>query len=409
MIDLTSIFVSLTSLTASISEATESAGVKGTFWMPPAESTAAAGTDFAFNLINWICYFFFAGIVIALIWLTVKYRQKGKEIVYQADAPNHSTPLEVTWTVIPVLLVVGIFFIGFKGYLDLVTPPRNAYEINVVAQQWGWSFKYPNGATSDHLRVPAGQPVKLVMRSQDVLHSLYIPNFRVKQDLVPGRYSYLWFQSDDVTGNVSDDEAATTTIGHHLLCTEYCGQDHSYMNRKVFVMEESDFEEWTEQQARWLDEVPDEELYYVAGPRIWARCKSCHSLNGFTGTGPSWGDYEGLGNVWARSKAGSTPIKGGSRATGETTLKGYIGPGKLYETPEDYLRASILNPGELYVAPYGPAMPRFKGQLGDRAVDALIGMMKHVDEFDSNGVYIGDSKGTDPIKGTDPMAAANAE
>ena len=365
--------------------------LSGDFWMPRAESTIAPGTDFVFDLINWTCYFFFAGILFALVYLTWKYRQKSKDIEYDATAPTHSTPLEVTWTVIPILLVVVMFFMGFKGFLDLTTPPRNAYEIGVTAQKWGWSFKYPNGAQSDDLYVPAGQPVKLVMRSKDVLHSLYIPAFRVKQDVVPGRTNYLWFQSDNPTGFEKDvADVFTSQLGHHLFCTEYCGTDHSMMNRRVFVLTEPDFEEWVVGQAKWIDEIPDEELYYKAGPRIYQRCKSCHGLqDGINGIGPTWGDYEGLGNVWERSQAGTTPISGGNSGKNGSTLAEYIGPGKLYETPEDYLRASILNPHALLVSPYGAAMPVFKGQLTDRAVDSLVEMMKRLDEFDAAGNFKG--------------------
>ncbi|MCH2161631.1 MAG: cytochrome c oxidase subunit II [Phycisphaerales bacterium] len=361
----------------------------GTFWMPPQESTIAPGTDFVFDLINWTCYVFFVGICVALVWLSWKYRQRGTKIEYQADAPNHNTPLEVTWTVIPVLLVVGMFFLGFKGYLDLTTPPRNAYEIDVTASQWAWSFRYPNGAQSNDLYVPAGQPVKLVMRSSDVLHSLFIPAFRVKQDVVPGRYNYLWFQSDEPTGYPPEAEVFESQIGYHLFCTEYCGTDHSMMNRRVFVLEENQFEEWVAGQARWMDEIPDEELYFKAGPRIYARCKSCHAIkDGLNGIGPTWGDYEGLGDIWTRTRNGTTPISGGNIAKGTGTVGDYIGPGKLYETPEDYLRASILNPHALLVSPYGPAMTIFKGQLNDRSIDALIGMMKNLNEFDASGNHI---------------------
>jgi cytochrome c oxidase subunit 2 len=386
MIDLTTILTNVLVSAASSSDGVRT--LEGGFWMPPADSTAAAGTDFVFDVINWICYFFFFGIVIALVWLPLKYRQKGKEIHYQADAPVHNTPLEVTWTVVPVLLLVAIFFMGFKGYLNLTTPPRNSYEINAVARQWSWSFAYPNGATSNHLVIPAGQPVKIVMRSEDVLHALFIPDFRVKQDVVPGRYTYLWFQADAPTGIVPPDEMDDTAVGHHLFCAEYCGQDHSNMNRKVFVLEESEFEAWTEKQARWLDDVPDEELYFVAGPRIYARCKNCHSLNGEVGIGPSWTDYNSLGSIWRRTADGTTPIKGGSKGKAGGTISDYIGEGKLYGTPEDYIRASILNPNQLLVEPFGPAMSSFKGQLSDRAIDALIGMMKHIDEFDADGRFI---------------------
>ena len=368
--------------------------LSGDFWLPEPASTLAPSTDFAFMAITWLCYVFFAGIVIALVYFTWKYRQKGNEVNYQADAPTHNTPLEVSWTVLPLLLVIAIFFMGFKGFLDLSTPPKDAYEIDVVALKWDWSFKYPNGATSEHLVVPAGQPVKLVMRSNDVLHSLYIPDFRVKKDVVPGRYSYLWFQADEPTGIVPEAEMAYTATGHHLFCTEYCGTGHSNMNKKVFVLAEAEFEMWEEQQARWLDDVADEDLYSVAGPRFYTKCANCHSIDGSPNTGPSWGDPKdgtlaGLGNLWERAQNGSTPIDGGTKGRPNTTLADYIGPGKLYETPEDYIRASIYNPGELLIKGYGPNMPHFRGQIGDRGIDALLGMMKRIDQFDASGRFIG--------------------
>jgi cytochrome c oxidase subunit 2 len=392
---LSKIAVNTPSLLAQTEASTpEPRELTGNFWLPEAASTLAPGTDFAFMAITWLCYFFFAGIVIALVYFCWKYRQRGTEVVYQADAPVHNTPLEVGWTVLPLLLVVAIFFMGFKGFLDLSTPPRNAYEINVTAYQWGWSFKYPNGATSPHLVVPAAQPVKLVMRSSDVLHSLYIPDFRVKKDVVPGRYSYLWFQCDEPTGLVPEDQMNDSATGHHLFCTEYCGTDHSNMNRKVFVLAEDEFEQWEEEQARWLDKVSDEELYSVAGPKIYANCSSCHSIDGGAKTGPSWGNptsgsLTGLGDVWKRTVEGSTPVTGGTKGRPGTTLADYIGPGKLYETPEDYIRASIYNPGEILVGGFGPNMPHFRGQLGDRAIDAVIGMMKQLDQFDAAGKFVG--------------------
>lgn len=377
----------------------EARELSGNFWLPEQASTLAPSTDFAFMAITWLCYVSFAGIVIALVYFTWKYRQKGTEVQYQADAPIHNTPLEVGWTVVPLLLMVACFFMGFKGFLDLSTPPKDAYEIDVVALKWDWSFKYPNGATSSHLVVPAGQPVKLVMRSSDVLHSLYIPDFRVKKDVVPGRYSYLWFQADEPTGIVPDDEMQFTSTGHHLFCTEYCGTGHSNMNKKVFVLAEMEFEAWEEEQARWLDDVTDEELYSVAGPKFYTKCANCHTIDGGPNTGPSWGNPKdgtlaGLGNVWTRSQEGTTPIVGGSKGRPNTVLSDYIGPGKLYETPEDYIRASIYNPGELLVKGYGPNMPHFRGQIGDRGIDALIGMMKRIDQFDASGRFMGTAAGT---------------
>ncbi|MBQ71479.1 MAG: cytochrome c oxidase subunit II [Planctomycetaceae bacterium] len=362
----------------------------GTFWLPDAGSTLAPGIDWAFMAITWLCYICFAGIVFVLVYFTWKYRQKGTELNYQADAPTHNTAMEVGWTVIPMLICIAIFFMGFKGFLDLTTPPKDSYEVQVVAQKWGWDFKYPNGATDDNLIVPVGQPVKLIMRSNDVLHSLYIPDFRVKQDVVPGRYSYLWFQADEVAGFPESDTSVET--GHYLFCTEYCGTGHSNMNRLVYVLPQDAFEEWEEKKARWLDDVPDEDLYAVAGPILYGKCSQCHSVDGGANTGPSWGDptsgsLAGLGDLWKRTVAGTSPVTGGTKGKPGTTLADYIGEGKLYGTPEDYIRASIYNPGEILVGGYGPNMPHFKGQVNDVGIDALIGMMRHLEDFDAAGKY----------------------
>ncbi|MBM4105769.1 MAG: cytochrome c oxidase subunit II [Phycisphaerae bacterium] len=334
------------------------------FWLPRAASTIAGETDFMFQVINWICYVFFALVTVLLIVFSWRYRQRTKE-GFQAG-PTHHTTLEVTWTVVPLIIVIVIFFMGFKGYLNFATPPRDTYDINVTAAKWLWSFKYPNGASSEDLYIPAEEPVRLIMRSEDVLHSLFIPEFRVKRDVVPGRYNNLWFQSDAPTGD--DPNAA-----YHLFCTEYCGTGHSNMNRRVFVLDRVAFDEWLTKQSRWIEDIPDDELYFKAGPKIYARCSNCHSLDGAVGTGPTWKD------LWQRTKDGTTEFTDGTR------LADLIGPGKEYATPEDYLRDSIYNPGRHLVKPYTNAMPTFKGQLNDRMVDAVIAMIKRVDEFDAKG------------------------
>ena len=351
------------------------------FWMPEGASIQAPGVDFVFNLINWINYVFFALIVVVMVWFCIRYRQRSKNVEF-APGPVHNTLLEVTWTVIPTLILIGIFFMGFTGYLDLYTPPKNSYDIKVTAQQWSWEFEYPNGAKStDELVVPAGRPVRLVMRSKDVLHSLFIPDFRIKQDLVPGRYTYAWFQSDAV--NDPDDPSDF----RWLFCTEYCGKSHWNMNVQVKVFEEEAFDQWTKDQARWLDMIDDEDLYFMAGPKLYARCVTCHSLDGSDGSGPTWGPRAGMGDLWARITDRTGKIDGGRKSNGGTSLEDYIGPGKLYETAEDYVRASIYDPGALLVSGYGNQMPTFEGQLNDRAIDALIGMMKNLDEFNPDGSF----------------------
>jgi cytochrome c oxidase subunit 2 len=348
-----------------------------TFWLPQGASTIAPESDWIFNYINYINYFFFFLVIGIMLYFVVKYRQKGREVY--ARGPAHNTVLELTWTIIPTIIVVVIFFMGFKGFVSMKTVPQNAYQIDVTASQWAWSFKYPNGATSDDLYVPAGKPVKLVMRSQDVLHSLFIPDFRVKQDVVPGRYTTLWFQAD--APNADGDF-------HMLFCTEFCGKDHSRMNRHVYVLNDMDFDAWVVEQGRWLDAIPEEELYSKAGPKLFGRCASCHTLDGKPSTGPSWGNYDGSGDIWARTSSPDSTHKVDGKSISEL-----IGQGKEFETPEGYLRQSILIPGKHLVDGFGNAMPTFQGQLSDKAIDALIGMMKHLDEFDAKGKWIGKPEG----------------
>ncbi|MAJ46552.1 MAG: cytochrome c oxidase subunit II [Planctomycetes bacterium TMED75] len=352
------------------------------FWMPEGASKQAPFIDLSFYIINWINYFFFGLVTLVLVWFSFRYRQRSKHVEF-SEGPVHNTTLEVTWTVIPTLILIGIFFMGFIGYLDLRTPPKDAFKINVTAQQWAWEFEYPNGAKStSELVIPAGRPVQLVMRSKDVLHSLYIPDFRVKQDVVPGRYTYLWFESDVVTD--PDDESDF----FWLFCTEYCGDSHWNMNVHVRVFPDEDFEEWTKEQARWLDVIPEQDLYFMAGPKLYKRCVTCHSLDGIDGSGPSWGPRNGLPAIWDRVVKGEGEVSGGSKfIAGKNKLSDYIGDGKLYETPEAYIRESIYNPGALLVAGYGNQMPTFQGQLNDRAIDAVIGMMKNIDQFNADGSF----------------------
>ncbi len=354
-------------------------------WMPPQASTVASEVDFLFNFITWICYFFFGLIVALLVYFCWKYRRSPESHAGNTVGPTHNTTLEVVWTVIPVILVVIIFYMGFNTYIHMSVAPKNSYEVQVTAFQWGWNFKYPNGAQSDDLFVPAGRPIKIIMRSNDVLHSFFIPDFRVKKDVVPGRYSTLWFEAPEPTG---------MEAFHWLFCTEYCGTGHSNMNRKVHVLNQAEFDDWLEKQSRWLDDIPADELYFKAGPKLFARCSQCHTLDGIVGTGPSWGKRDGYtgADLWARTESGETRFADGS------SLKDFIGPGKEFETPEDYFRQSILNPGRHLVNGYGNAMPTFQGQLNTTAIDALIGFMKHLDEFDSKGQF----KGAAPAAATTP-------
>ncbi len=168
----------------------------GSFWMPPQGSTASGEVDSVFYIIYWISVFFFALIVGMMAWFVVRYRQR-RRTDEAAPSAHHNLGLEITWTAIPVLVSAAIFVLGFKSFMNIVTPPAGAYEIQVTGQKWQWFFTYPNGHVSDELHVPVARPVKLVMTSEDVIHSLFIPAFRVKKDVVPGRYSKVWFEATE--------------------------------------------------------------------------------------------------------------------------------------------------------------------------------------------------------------------
>lgn len=329
------------------------------FWFPVEASTVAAQVDFLFNIITWISIFFFVLIVILMVWFVLKYRMRDPRQKAVSDV-THNTPLELTWTIIPLMLVIGIFYAGMEGYLNLRRAPAGAYEVHVQAQRWSWTFSHRNGCKDSILRVPVGRPVRLVMESSDVLHAVFIPAFRVKQDIVPGRITDLWFE-------------ATKEGTFDLFCAEYCGKDHSRMHALVEVMSEEKLAAALQECADWAKNTPDDQLHVAAMEKIYPRCSSCHSLDGKDGTGPTWT------GLWERTQTGDRVFTDGS------TLKDLIGPGKMFETPEDYLRDSILNPQHKVVMNFTPSMPTFKGQLKDRELRGLIDAIKRLNEFDAKG------------------------
>ncbi len=334
-----------------------------TFWMPESASAQAPFVDHVFDFINVICYIFLVLITIILVYFAIRYRQKKNEVNFSGDGPVHSTPLELTWTMVPMLLVVAIFYLGMVGYLDLRRSPANAYEVSVTAQKWTWSFDHPEFAVNQggEVYVPMGRPVEFLMTSADVLHSLFIPAFRVKQDVVPGRYSRLWFEP-------------TKPGTYQLYCTEYCGRDHSKMLALVHVLPEDEFQAAMGKLATEYMDLPEHDLPTYALDRLYNRCSSCHSLDGNMVVGPS---FKGL---WERTTSGETAFTNGQK------LSDLVGPGKEFETPEDYIRDSIVNPQHLIVQNYAGAMPSFQGQLKERQITALILMMKYLDRLvDENG------------------------
>jgi cytochrome c oxidase subunit 2 len=304
-----------------------------TFFLPEQASTTAGHVDWLFNVVTWISIFFFALITLLLVLFVIKYRDRPGH--KEEKTATHNQPLEITWTVIPLLIVIWIFWEGFTGYLNLATPPQNAYEIQVTGQKWNWLFTYPNGVVDGQLHVPVDTDVRLVMSSQDVLHSFYIPAFRVKKDVVPGRYTDLWFHA------YKEGE-------FDVFCTEYCGTNHSTMLSKVVVHPPGQFEKWLEDAGNFLAKLPPAE----AGEKLYLQrgCKQCHSVDGKSGIGPTFK------NLYGEPQA---------LRSGETVV-----------ADENYIRTSILNPQAQIVAGYEPVMPTYQGRLKDAEISAIIEYLK---------------------------------
>ena len=308
---------------------------QGTFWLPPQASTTASEIDAVFYFVLWTSLIIFAGVVFFMTYYAWKYRRRS-----EAERPVDVEPnkwLELSWVIVPTILVMVVFWWGMQSFLNAGIPPANAYQVNVYARSWGWDFEYPNGKRStNEMYVPVGQPVQLVMTSVDVIHSFFVPAFRVKKDVVPNRYTSLWFE-------------ATEEGEYQVFCTEYCGRLHSEMYAKVVVVDRGAFNEW----VRAVDDetVPLPEL----GEQLFRQqaCNACHSIDGSPGVGPTW-----LG-TWNEQR----PLTDGT-----TVLM-----------DEDYFIESIVLPNAKIVQGYPPAMPPYPN-LTERQLQALVAYMKQIND-----------------------------
>jgi cytochrome c oxidase subunit II len=306
-----------------------------TYFLPPQRSTIAESHDGLYMFVLWMSLFFVVLIAGLLFYFVIKYRRKSPHDC--PVGPTHSTAIELGWTLPPLILVMIIFVWGFRGFMDMNQAPNGAYQVLVNAKKWSWSFTYGGGEQDNVLHVPVNTPISLVMTSEDVIHSFYVPEFRVKKDVVPGRYNKLWFE-------------ATAVGEYNLFCAEYCGQQHSQMLAKVIVEPMDDFKAYLGELERIILEMPPVELgkrtYDIKG------CKQCHSLDSEAGTGPSWKDMFGSERKFAD---GSTRV-----------------------ADEDYIRESILNPGKEVLAGYDNVMPTFQGQIKDQEITGVIEYLKSI-------------------------------
>jgi len=278
-----------------------------------------------------------AGVMTALIFLTVmvmaiKYRRVRTREAEQIDG---STALEIAWSVIPLFVMLTFFVWGAVIFFKERTPPADATEVYVVAKQWMWKIEHMEGQREiNTLHVPTGQNIKLIMTSQDVIHSFFVPAFRLKQDVLPGRYTTLWFK-------------ATRPGRYHLFCAEYCGTMHSGMGGDIVVMEPQEY-------AQWLANGPSAPLQDT-GKQLFSTlgCATCHRFD-VQGRGP---DLQGIYN--------------------KAVL---LEDGRTVTADENYLRESIINPTAKIVSGFKPVMPAFQGLVTDEQLNALVAYVKSLSQ-----------------------------
>ncbi len=332
----------------------------------PTASNHAAALDNLYLFITALCAISMVIVIGAQVYFMVKYKERTKG---QKTSPlTHDTKLEFIWSAIPAVLLVVIFVWGERDFMLLSSPPRDAMEVRITGAKWFWTIEYPNfpggpsmtcpGFKAGSLKelasnkedcppeektptlfVPLNKPVRLTISSSDVIHSVYIPAFRVKKDAVPGRYTTLWF-------------TAILTGEYPLFCTEYCGDQHSSMLGKVIVVDPEIFDKVVRKVTELKQNDGETKADY--GKRVYGAmgCPACHSLDGSKMTGPS---FKGL---YGRQEA----LSDGTTVTAE----------------DNYIRQSVLDPNSQIVAGYSPQMPSFQGRLKDDQIDALIDFIKTV-------------------------------
>lgn len=308
-------------------------------FLPEQASSLAAEVDHLFFFLTGISLFFAVLIYTLIAVFIVRYRRKKAGDTGARIEGN--IPLEITWSAIPLVIALTFFALGAALFFKQMVPPHDAMEVFVVGKQWMWKIQHPEGKREiNELHVPVGRPVKLKMTSEDVIHSFFVPAFRIKMDVVPGRYTQTWFE-------------ATKPGTYHLFCTEYCGTKHSQMIGKVIAMPESEYQAWLEIGQMAPASSRGEALFREM------RCISCHNQEAET-LGPN------LRGIWEK------PV---TLTSGRTLIR-----------DEDYLRESILNPHAKLRQGFGPIMPSYQSQLSESQIIEIISYIKSLSKDDSEEV-----------------------
>jgi cytochrome c oxidase subunit 2 len=298
---------------------------------PEQASTIGGRVDSLYFFLLLIAAFFTLLIFLSIVFLAMYYR-RGATRNRNRTHSDRAWILEVTWIAIPLALVMFIFGWGANIYFDEHTVPPNSIELHVVAKQWMWKIQHPQGRSEiNELHIPTGRPIQLQMVSQDVIHSFYVPEFRVKKDVLPGRYTSMWFE-------------ATKPGTYHLFCAEYCGTGHAIMRGRVVVMAPAEYAQWLSGGEQQPPVSAGEELF------TRFRCNTCHFQGAQQPRGPS------LANLYGQ------PVK--------------LSTGQIVTADDEYLRESILNPPAKVVAGFQPIMPTFQNQLSEEQVFQLIQYIK---------------------------------
>jgi len=293
---------------------------------PERAASLAGEVDALFLFILAVTGVFAVGIWIALIFLAVRYRRRS-----ETDRPpeiHGSLVLELAWTIVPLLLMSVMFVWGAKVYFHMNRPPDDAMTVSVVGKRWMWKLQHPTGQREiNELHVPLGRAVKLVITSEDAIHSFFVPAFRIKKDAVPGRYNVAWFR-------------ATKVGSYHIFCAEYCGTEHSRMTGRVVVMEPDAYQ-------TWLAGGPTPESPVAAGEKLFTElnCITCHRP-----------DSAGRGPVLAGIFGRKVLLAGGDTVVAD----------------DAYVRESIVNPAAKVVGGYQPVMPTYQGQVSEEQLMSLV-------------------------------------